>query len=276
MKKTALLIYMWFLPAACLADTIYLNDGQVFVGDVIYQDQSTVTVESYNGDRENIDMRYVRSIARGDNYQAYRRKMRQGFERNGRWTGDELIFKLGVDFDGRHETSNSSLFIEGSGASSVDGTQNVNSGLLFGGEYVYYVTRNLGLGGGVVIGSVRGLSGVAGNFSFMPIYGLFKARLTPGRNNLYEYFIGQVGYNLFSGDHDYRGAGGSLDGGLYVGAGIGIAIGRIEIEALYSENRGKAKNSGFLTDPVTGAQLRFNESGDIKYSKMALNVGFIF
>jgi len=277
MKKLFLFCVLFSLCRVCLADTIYLNDGQVFRGEIISQDEGSIVVQTYDGDEETIDRRYVARVVMNDNYRAYRRRMRTGYESEGQWISDEWIFKLGVDFNGKHETSNSNLFIQGSGNSSLDGTSDTSSGMSFGGEYVTYVTKRVGLGGGITFQSARGLSDVSGNFSFTPLYGLIKLRTDTGRNNSYEYLIGQLGYNFFSGDQDYRGMGGVLDGGLYFGVGAGVAINRVQIELLYTEDRGTARDSGYLFDTATNQNdIYFNESGNIKYSKLGINVGFLF
>ncbi len=266
MRKISLIFAALLLSSAAMADIVYLKDGQALRGNVVSQDENTVVIETYNGNTETLDRKYVDRVSEDDTYSNYRKRMRRGYESGEGWTSDEWIFKFGVDFDGKHETSNSNLFIVGQGNTSLDGTQDVNSGVGFGLEYVTYDTQHLGFGGGITIQGSRGLADVTGNFSFTPIYALAKWRTASDRRNHYKYLIGQLGYNFFSGDRDYRGDNGSLDGGLYFGAGAGVTLNRVQFELLYTEDRGKVRASGF----------DFVESGDIRYSKLGLTVGFLF
>jgi hypothetical protein len=276
MRKVICMCVLYLMSSVCMADSVYLKDGQVFRGDIVSQDNDTVVIETYGGNTESIDKVYVNTIIKDESYRKYRKKMRTGYLSGNQWVGDEWILKLGVDFRGKHETSSSKLSIEGVGDSSVDGTQDVTSGLSFGGEYVSFESKHVGFGGGITMQFARGLSDVSGNFSFTPLYGLIKVRTTPTNGNHYKYLIGQLGYNFFTGDIDYSGRHGSLDGGLYFGVGAGIALNRIQLELLYSEDRGRARDSGTLFDPGTGVSNNFTEAGDIRYSKLGISIGFIF
>jgi hypothetical protein len=275
MKKIVFIGIFCLMSSLCWADSVHLKDGQVLRGNILSQDKDSVVIETYSGNTETIDKEYVSSIVKDQGYQGYRRK-RTGYVNAYPWNRDEWIFKLGIDFNGQHETSNSNLSIEGVGNSSVNGTQNVDSGMSFGGEYVSYVSKNVGFGGGLTTQFDRGLQGMPGNFSFMPFYGLIKVRTTPVGKNCYEYLIGQVGYNFFDGDMDYAGRNGSLDGGLYFGVGAGIAINRIQFELLYTQDNGSVSNYGYDYNSQTNQYNYFTESGDIRYSKLGISVGFIF
>ena len=276
MKRIFLIIVVCLTASLCSADMVYLNNGQVFRGEIIAESNESITIELHNGGREVIGMQYVRNIVREEDSRSYRPRMWARYVAEDQWTGDGWVFKLGADLNGKHETSSSNLFIAGSGNSSIDGTLDVGPGMSLDTEYVSYVSDNLGLGGGLTIQTNRGLTGVPGNFSFMPIYGLAKLRTSPGRKGLYEYLLGQLGYNFFSGDMDYTGKGGTLGGGLYFGLGAGVSINRIQIELLYTEDRGSFSDSGYVYDDASGKFNYFNESGNIKYSKLGINVGFLF
>ena len=194
----------------------------------------------------------------------------------GQWFSDEWIFQIGVDFDGTHEVSNGSLSVAGWPTQSTNSSQHVNSGMSIGWQYVSYLDKNFGIGGGVDIQSLRSLSDGSGSFGFTPIYGLIKARTNPGKRNSFEYLIGEIGYNFLDGDVNYAGRNGSLDGGLYFGVGAGVSINRVKVELLYTEDRGKVSDSGYMFNSATNTYNYFTESGDIKYSKLGLNIGFIF
>jgi hypothetical protein len=271
-----IIIFCFFslLSSVCFADMVYLNDGQVISGEIVSQGTDFVVVDGSNGNQETIATQYIRRIVKERHYRAYRPAARSVY---GLEPGDEeWIFKLGVDFNGRHEVSNSRLSVLGSQDSAFNNTQNVNSGISWGSEYISYISKNFGVGGGLTIQSPRGLSGNTGNFDFAPLYALVKFRTTPDARNKYEYLSGQVGYNLFEGDRNYAGDNASFNGGLYFGLGAGIVINRIQIELLYTEDRGSVQDSGYQYNSTTGNFDYYSESGDIMYSKLGLSIGFIF
>jgi hypothetical protein len=260
-----------------MADAIYLKDGQVFRGGIVSQNDQSVVIEVYGGNKETIYKQYIDRIIMGDensdqNWRP-RRRWYTGRERDG---SDELIFKIGFDFNGKQTTSNNKLFIDGTGNPLASGNQDVDPGTSFTGEYVSYVSKNIGLGGGLTLQSPRGLSNMPGTFSFAPLYALVKVRTTPGKRNFYEYLTGQVGYNFFGGDTSYLGRNSTFDGGLYCGVGAGVVINRIQLELLYTQTQGRANDWGYLYNSGSQTYAYFNESGDITYSKLGLNIGFIF
>jgi hypothetical protein len=274
MKRIIVLFVALWLCQAAMADMVYLKDGQVLRGNILSQTDSIVVIETEGGNTETLDRKYVDRVSQDTSYRSYRKKMRNVAPDS--FPDDEWIFKFSVDFDGSHQTYNSNLFIEGEGDTSLDGTQNVNSGVAFGLEFVSYDTRNLGFGGGLAIQGSRNLAGATGNFSFIPLYALVKLRTEPDRRNRYKFITGQLGYNFFGGDLDYRGDNGDLNGGLYFGVSAGIALNRIQFELLYSENRGRVRGSGSFFDTAAGVFKDYVESGDIRYSKLGINIGFLF
>jgi len=271
MRKIFVVCAVWLISSICLADRVYLKDGQVFNGDIISHDDQTVVIDTYGGDEESIGRQYVDKIVWAGSYRNYRRKMRAGYMKGDEWINDEWIFKVGVDFNGTHEVTNGTLNVQGSGTSSINGTQDVNSGMSFSGEYISYDSQNLGFGGGLTLQSARGLAGTTGSFDFMPIYALVKFRTTPTSRNNYKYLIAQLGYNFFGGDQDYAGTNGTLDGGLYYGVGAGITLNRLQFEFLYTVDHGNAKDSGYDFN-----NNYFTESGDITYSKLRFSIGFLY
>jgi len=162
--------------------------------------------------------------------------------------------KLGVDFDGDHDVS-------GYGFS---GTEEVDTGVSFSAELFTKIGYNLDLGGGITVQIPRSQKDFEGDFYFIPVYGAIRARFESG--NVAPYFIGQLGYNFFDGDSDYKGSGvyeADLEGGLYWGLGGGVIINKhFLIELLYSVNNGTAEELGY--------------EFDIEYSKITLNFGYNF
>lgn len=273
MKKIFVVCTVSLLSSICMADMVFLNDGQVISGQIVSQGSDFVVIDAYNGNQETISTQYIKRIVK-ENERAYKPRVRYIYDAQPR--DDEWIFKIGIDFNGRHDVSNSKLSVQGSPDSAFNNSQNVNSGISWGAEYVSYLSKRVGLGGGLVLQSTRGLSGNSGNFDFAPLYALVKVRTNPSEKNTYEYLIGQVGYNLFEGDANYAGDNASFNGGLYWGVGAGIVVNRIQIELLYTENRGSAQDSGYQYDPTTTNLNYYSESGDVTYSKVGLSIGFLF
>jgi hypothetical protein len=162
--------------------------------------------------------------------------------------------KLGIDLAGDHEVSGYGL----------SGSDDVETGFSLTGELFGKVSNIFDIGGGVTIQIPRSQEDFAGDFYFIPLYGMIRARIET--ETVTPYFIGQLGYNFFDGDSDYKGYGileADLEGGLYYGLGAGIIIGKhFLIEALYSVNNG--------TGTILGYEF------DIEYSKVTLNFGYNF
>lgn len=161
-----------------------------------------------------------------------------------------VLLKVGLDAPGTHE-------IEGGGLS---GSTDVEGGAFIAGEIYATVHPRVELGVGGEVQFPRSQQDFAGDFGFLPIYGV--ARLFPVVGSVSLYVTGRLGFNLFFGDDDYKGSG-SLEGGGHLGAGAGLLIQeRVQVEALYSINTGVYEVGG--------------TSFDITYSKLGISVGYLF
>jgi hypothetical protein len=159
--------------------------------------------------------------------------------------------KLGLDVSGNHE------FSYGGDSENFD----VETGLSFAGEFYAALNRNVDLGAGIILQMPRSLEDYTGTFNFIPLYGVLRLKLD--NQGATPYFIGQLGYNLFFGDSDYKGSA-DLEGGLYYGIGGGVIINQnILIELLYSVNRGTYGG-------LNGVDF------DVDYSYIAINFGINF
>lgn len=162
--------------------------------------------------------------------------------------------KFGLDFSGDHEISGYGL----------SGSEDVETGFSLTGELFGKVGDIFDFGGGVTLQIPRSQEDFEGDFYFIPLYGMIRARIET--ETVTPYFIGQLGYNFFEGDSDYKGYGiyeADLEGGLYYGLGAGIIFQKhFLIEALYSVNNG--------TGEIFGYEF------DIEYSKITLNIGYNF
>ncbi|MCP3924104.1 MAG: hypothetical protein GY714_16110 [Desulfobacterales bacterium] len=163
---------------------------------------------------------------------------------------DLLTIKAGIDLSGDHDISNG----KNSRSDSVD------NAISLAAEYVV-IDDDYGFGGGISLQNLRNPEGWSGDFYFTSIYGLIKIG-SFSENDKSPYFIGQLGYNILSGNSDYS-SGVSLKGGIYYGIGFGIDLNEnFQLETLYSVNNGIAESSG--TDI------------DVKYTKLTISVGYNF
>ncbi len=134
---------------------------------------------------------------------------------------EKFTIKAGFDLSGNHEVSN--------GTNSV--SKDVDNDISVSAEYTV-IDEVIGFGGGIILQNPRNIEGYTGDFYFTSIYGLIKVGSLLEEKS--PYFIGQLGYNLFSGDDDYKGSV-TLKGGIYYGIGVGILLAdNLQVEALYS------------------------------------------
>ena len=121
----------------------------------------------------------------------------------------------------------------------------VNNGFSIGAEGLFKILRNLQLGAGLEYEFGRQQTLYAGNFEFVPLYGVVRVPFDIGP--LTPYAIGRIGYGLFSGDPTFAGSW-SLSGGIYygLGGGIDLRFGKVSIfaEGTYSADNGSGSNSG--------------------------------
>jgi len=124
-------------------------------------------------------------------------------------------------------------------------------------------TKNLILGIGAKYQLPRKLNGLDGFFSFIPIY-FFAKGIFSDSEYFCPYIIGQLGYNHFVGDSDYKGVA-ILTGKYYYGLGLGlILLSHLQFGVLYSVNAGSYHLD--YTD--------INLNANIVYSKISFLFGF--
>jgi hypothetical protein len=161
-----------------------------------------------------------------------------------------VLVKVGLDTPGTHEVEDGGV----SGETDVDG------GAFLAAEIYATVHPRVELGVGGEFQFPRSRQDLAGEFGFIPIYGV--ARFFPVVGPVSLYASGRLGVNLFYGDDDYKGNA-SLEGGGHLGVGAGLLLHqRVQVEALYSVNTGVYENGGI--------------SLDVTYSKAGISVGYLF
>lgn len=187
-------------------------------------------------------------------------------------TRSELNLKVGLDFNGENSYSSESsgYYYRGTLYSwNLSANADVKNGISMTGEYVGFINRSIGIGAGITYQVSREEEDYAGEFSFMPIYGLIKFRFADSIN--YPYLVGQLGYNIFEADDDFTMGGGSLENGTYYGLGGGITFKNdFILEFLYSVHKGKFKSDVYNLFPSDFAEF------DVEYKTYRLNIGYRF
>jgi hypothetical protein len=92
--------------------------------------------------------------------------------------------KVGIDMAGDHEVS---------GAENE--TWDVDTGFSLSGEVFGKIGNNFDVGAGINIQIPRSVEDAEGDFMFIPVYGMIRARIET--ENVAPYFIGQLGYNFY-------------------------------------------------------------------------------
>lgn len=185
----------------------------------------------------------------------------------------EIVGKLGLNLNPKVEANGSFVDI-GAFNPYFNGDSDVNKSVLIGAEFFYYLNKNVAFGFGINNNFNADLNDMKaygldykGEVGFTNFYFAVKPKIEL-ESKIFNsiYFLGQIGYGLFRFDnHEY----GEKDGnGLYWGIGAGTEIYKnFIVELLYSFNYGSIK----LKEEFGG-----NETADLTYKTLALNVGYKF
>ena len=295
----ALLVGSW----VC-ADTIYLRNGRLLRGTIIYETESEVAIE-LSSSWQAVQKGEISGIMKGGKFTQFSVERLSGAAESVEtsdsgdkpeklpglddWEdekdvkakssrevrrskpGRETTIKIGYDFQGQHSV-NGSMYV-GNYSYDLGGSEPTDGGMSLSGETISYFSENAGTGVGVTFQLARKQANYSGNFSFIPIYGILKLRSMPGPEREYLYAVGHLGFNLFLGDNAYKGSG-SLVSGMYYAGGAGAQFGAVQIELLYTVNRGSYKSSGYTWDGWAFRQ--YSIDGTVDYSKLGLLIGVSF
>ena len=185
----------------------------------------------------------------------------------------EIVGKIGLNLNPKVEAKGSFVDI-GAFNPYFTGDSGVNKSVLIGAEFFYYLNKNVALGFGITNNFKSDLNDMKaygldykGKVGFTNFYFAVKPKIEL-KSKIFNsiYFLGQVGYGLFSfDDHEY---GKKDSNGLYWGIGAGTEIYKnFIVELLYSFNYGSIK----LKEEFGG-----DETADLTYKTFTLNVGYKF
>jgi len=279
MMKTLLLLLLSLAlsAASAQAESIYLKDGKIVRGTITEEDDKTILLET-NDTWQKIYKSTIEFIRKDD---------RQRGEPSGMTAGDtrdeaaaleknraeirkwETVLKIAADVAGRNSFSN----VKVEGTNTINrGSSTIGAGITRSAEEIYYLRPAIGIGAGISYQTKRQEPDSRGHFSFIPIYGLVRVRSTPTIDNRYSFATAQLGYNHVIADNEYAGARNySMTNGAYAGLGAGYVFGRMQVEALYTVDRGRL--SGNDNDALNA---HYTISADATYRKISLSLGVLF
>ena len=183
----------------------------------------------------------------------------------------EIVGKIGLNLNPKVEAIGSFVDI-GAFNPYFTGDSGVNKSVLIGAEFFYYLNKNVALGFGINNNFKSDLNDMKaygldykGKVGFTNFYFAVKPKIEL-KSKIFNsiYFLGQVGYGLFSfDDHEY---GEKDSNGLYWGIGAGTEIYKnFIVELLYSANNGSIKD-----------KYGYGDTADLTYTTITLNVGYKF
>lgn len=233
------------------AETIILNDGTTYTGNIPHQDDQVVYIIQKE-DLIKIPKKDIKEIKQDE--EPKKKLDFLDIDNDGQVVekSNEFLMKLGYDFYGKYKHKGHST------------SEDSPKGLNFSAEYYQYLQNIFGLGVGVTLQNSRDIGDTPGSFYFLPIYLSAKLRSNPTDPYKYGYVIGQLGYNFLMPDSEYSDAMDNTQGGLYYALGLGIVYNNVVFELLSSTNTGKSKIEST------------NANVDIEYLKYTFSVGYIF
>lgn len=246
--KTIFVIFILFLFLNfSFAETVILNDGTTYKGNIPHQDENAVFV-IHGSDLIKVNRKDIKEIKADENANRdiittldLDETLNKEIEKK-----NEFIIKVGYDWNGDYEADNEKV--------------SAPNGISASAEFYHYIKNIVGIGVGISGCNQRDVKFVKGEFWTLPMYLSVKLRSKPTEPYKYGYVVGQVGYNLLN-PNDTLKKSVDMEGGLYYGLGFGIVVSHIVIELLYSFNNGKAGK---------------NDKIDFKYSKYTMSIGYAF
>lgn len=111
----------------------------------------------------------------------------------------------------------------------------------------------LRIGPGLMYYFPRTVRNTEASFNFVPIYGFIKYG-SDRLNRVSFYFMGALGYNIFSGNSEYSGDF-KMDGDIYYGFGAGLIFSdRLDVRGFYNRNQGNIE----LPEPFGSTKIIYS------------------
>ena len=247
MKKILLPFIFLFFVSIIYAETVILNDGTTYVGNIHLQNEQNVYIVC-GDDLIKLDTKDIKEIKKEDPKEKNDLQLDNNTLEEPSF--NEIILQVGYDFYGKYSSNK----IETSNP----------KGATFSAQYYRYINSVFAIGCGANIQTSREVDNLSGKFYFLPMYVSLKLRSEPTKPYKYGYMLAKFGYNLFYCDSKYSDIIYDKEDGLYYGIGVGIVYNGFVVELFYSINNanGKYKND--------------NSKIDVDYSKYCISLGYAF
>ncbi len=250
MKKIVFVCFFCFLfclAAESFAETVVMNDGTTYKGNIHHQDDKVVYIIQ-GMDLIKLQASDVKEIIKDEEVKKKDENLNFDDSAPAVVKNTEFILKAVYDLNGSYKVSGSS--------------DTSSAGIGIGAEFYGYPYNNLGFGLGADIQNTRGAGGFLGDFYFIPVYASIKIRSNPTVPYKYGYAVAHLGYNFFHSQGGLNNYFTDAKGGVCYSAGFGFVYNRMVFELLWSVNRGKIKV--------------LNTETDVEYSKYSLSAGYAF
>lgn len=271
------LMSLVWLASSAHAESLYLKDGKIVRGTITEEDDKTILLET-NDTWQKIEKSAIEFIRKDSRPRGEPAGLNEGNIKDSSVTSEkmradgkkwETVLKIAADIAGRNFFSNETI----TGSETLHrGDSSIGAGVSLSGEEIYYLRPTIGIGAGISFQTSRQEPASGGHFNFIPIYGLVRLRSTPTGDIGYSFAAAHLGYNYFNADQVYAGARKyEMTNGAYAGLGAGYVFGRMQVEVLYTVDRGRLSSSGYDSQNAP-----YSLSAEAAYSKISLSLGVLF
>ena len=248
MRKINLSLMLLFFSCFVYAETVILNDGTIYKGNIHLQNEENVYIVQ-GDDLIKLDVKDIKEI-RKDEDPKFKNELQLDNNTLEKESLNEIILQVGYDFYAKYNSNK----IETSNP----------KGVTFFAQYYRYINNVFAVGCGADIQTPREFNHLPGKFYFLPMYLSLKLRSEPTQPYKYGYLLAKFGYNLFYSDSKFSDIVYDTEGGMYYGVGAGIVYNNVLIELFYSISNGNGK-------------YKFDNSKlDADYSKYCVSIGYVF
>lgn len=246
----AVLFLLFCFSLLGYAETVVMNDGTEYKGNIHHQDDKVVFIVCKE-DIIKLNKSDIKEIKQDEQDKKKSGDLvidnEQIVEKN-----NEAIVQIGYDFYGEylhkgHEKEEDFL-----------------KGITFSAKYYHYFIDEFGIGLGANLQSSRDLEDIPGKVYFVPTYISLKLRSIPTEPYKYGYVAGNLGYNFFFPVSEYDTYLNDERGGLFYSISLGIVYNSILFELTGAIHSGSAKLKST------------NYKVDIEYKTYTFSVGYVF
>lgn len=247
----AALFFVFGFSLIGYAETVIMNDGTEYKGNIHHQDDKVVFIVCKE-DIIKLNKSDIKEIKEDE-----KDKKKSGdlvidndadvVEKN-----NETIVQIGYDFYGE--------YLHKGREKETDFLK----GITVSAKYYHYFIDELGVGLGANLQSSRELQDIPGKVFFVPTYISLKVRSVPTEPYKYGYVAGNIGYNFFFPVSEYDTYLNDEKGGLFYSVGVGIVYNNFLFEIAGAIHNGSARIKST------------NYKIDIEYKTYTFSVGYVF